>query len=173
MRNMTAFHLSSLRVGILIAAGAGVLAACSSESNERLGVGQERLSSFRTNAEPASIPADDAPSPGVADRSGWESVAIVVPMDATAHQPSYRLPPFGADEALNARQRGAYPDHASCLETAGNPGARAAEGVVAPLQAAGEIVLFPFASIFGSPPWARAASPALAYERSRQPGKAQ
>ncbi len=137
---------------------------CSAARQDRLGVGETRLPAF---AEPSALLANDAPSPGLMDRSGWEVATIDVPLDSTVHQPAYRIAAWKPERSPTARQRGAYPDRESALDGGSKSvGARIAEAFVAPLGAALEIVLFPVRAVM-SPPWSEAASPASDYERSR------
>lgn len=144
--------------------GVCVLAGCSSAPNDRLSVGGDALPALETSAGVAR--ADDVPSAGVMDRSAWAPVILRSGVDATHHQPTYRFGPVYANSALRARQRGAFPNVATCLETEGDAGACIGEALAAPVLAAGEIVLFPFGAIFVQPPWADALSPSLGYERT-------
>lgn len=157
------------RISLQLACGAcltGMLAGCSSSPNDRLAVGDAALPAFMPDDDRG--PTDDVASNGILDRSGWEPVTLVVPVDSTHHQPHYRTPPIYAGRVRTARQTGSYPDTDSSLQTEGDVGARVAEGCAAPLQAAGEILLFPFAAIFTAPPWAASVSPTLSYERVRR-----
>lgn len=88
--------------------------------------------------------ADDAPSLSGVDRSDWNTVTYLVPVDGVGHRPIYR-----SDHRLlhyTARQRLEHPTAESALELDGQPQApihaeEVAETLSQPLIALGEAVL--------------------------------
>jgi hypothetical protein len=167
--------------------GAGILAlaACASllpgcvESNSRNRIGEDlALPAFQPGTRVLSSEdvqrADDTASLTSLDRSGWEPVAIAVPVDGVRHRPEYRfLAPIGARDLR--RQRREYPTAISALDLDGGSSssqARFFESILTPIHASIELVRLPFVMIMDRP-WQETWSPLgpESYERVKNRGE--
>lgn len=167
--------------------GAGIfaLAACVCslsgcvESNSRNRVGDDiTLPAFQPGSRVLSSEdaqrADDTASLTSLDRSGWEPVAITVPVDGVRHRPEYRFfAPVGPSDL--GRQRGEYPTAISALDLdGGRPSSRARffESILTPIHASIELVRLPFVMIMNRP-WQETWSPLgpESHERVRYGGE--
>ena len=105
-------HRTRSLVAILGAAAA--LSGCTSPENDRFRFGEDgMIPAFQSDA--AALPTDDQiPSVTGLDRSNWEPVVFVVPVQGTAHQPTYAPGVFDLDSL--PRQRGDYPTVETSLD---------------------------------------------------------
>ncbi len=107
-----------------------------------------------TGVRPASTASPDTPSLSATtfSRDHWAVARFSVPLDAPAHQPTYRsAQPDGPNDL--ARQRGDYPTAESALDSTSRraAGQEIAEGFAAPLWAAFDLGLMPARALLRSP----------------------
>lgn len=151
-----------------------LLAACSSPLNQgRLIGGEVALDAVTPELErgerewqPISVVS--------LDRSNWEEMRFLVPLDAAEHQPIYTQHPHQLWQT--ARQRGEYPTAETALdtETVDMMDEQALELLVAPVSALFDIAMFPARAVagavgdetWGAHPWETVASPLEPYERA-------
>ncbi len=167
--------------------GAGIIALAASvcflpgcvESNSRNRVGDDiTLSAFQPGSRVLSSEdaqrANDTASLTSLDRSGWEPVAITVPVDGVRHRPEYRFfAPIGTSDL--GRQRGEYPTAISALDLdGGRPSSQARffESILTPIHSSIELVRLPFVMIMHRP-WQETWSPLgpESYDRVRYGGE--
>lgn len=150
---------------ILMLLGAATLAGCANLNQEPT-IGDHAVLRSLTPA-PAhdwSAPAEPSLTAGLS-RDHWGATEFLVPLDGTAHQPTYIL--FGVDPGppMSARDRGGYPSMATSLDIEGNAGAEAFNLFAAPVLAGAEIGASPVHAIL-LPPWTTVQSPGVPYERA-------
>lgn len=88
------------------------LAGCTHESNDRHRLGESgTLPAFTVS--PHTLPPINPGITGL-DRDNWEPITLLIPVNGTAHQPTYTTSAF--DTATLARQRGEFPTAESALE---------------------------------------------------------
>lgn len=148
---------------VLLGAAALAVGGCAHEQNDRLRLGRcEKLPVFRV--EPHELPPA-GPSVTGLDRSDWEPVVFVVPVNGVAHSPQYRPPVFDLDTL--GRQRGDFPTVLEALDK-GEPDA--GEDIWLAARAHGWAVLDALALVprlVIRPPTATNWSPRVSYERVR------
>lgn len=150
-----------------------ILPGCAMPENDRATIGQTMRPEALTPAvrpAPATTPIGAAPAgePSVIglDRSHWAATRVHVPVDGTAHGPTYAKRLHSADRT--ARQRGEYPDAGSALElTDGSLWQQQGEALANHGFAALDTLLI-IPRLIWSPPWRERWSPDVAYERSWQ-----
>jgi len=139
------------------------------DSNSRTTIGE-------TVVLPAMVPSppipeayqQDGPSLTGLDRSNWEAVTFLVPVDGTHHRPSYADPFFLTD--VTRRQRGEYPSLESSLDLDGALyGDKAScqrfeEGFLVPGRALVDAVSIPV-RLIGEPQTWEYVSPKVNYQR--------
>ncbi|HLO39869.1 MAG TPA: hypothetical protein VK176_02510 [Phycisphaerales bacterium] len=159
-----------------------ILGGCVAE-NDRLTVGHEvELEAF-TPDEPRferlapTTVSPDKPFPAFPagdhsvksmDRSNWTEQTVLVPVDGTAHRPTYAE----SVELKNstARQRGEFPTALSALElTGGFTDEQLVETFTTPLVVFGSGVIVPFRLLI-DPQWNIHYSPKRTYDRWPTPG---
>ncbi len=153
------FHSRSFVV--LVGTGACLIGGCApNAANDRMWLGDGVV------VEGAAL----EPTPGAPglDREKWAKTTVVVPVDGTAHSPTYtgwwHLPE-------TARERGEYPTALTALETGdGYQATRRVEAAASPVIAAAETVGAPVGAIL-YPPVERRWSPNVGYERTRPAGQ--
>ena len=150
------------------------LAGCISPQNDRITIGRSvRLETFeppRTDAAPSVPDTLLAPSVVSIDRSNWKRTEVLVPVDGTAHNPTYARRIVETNKTR--RQRGLYPTSSSALElTAGSEGAQQREAFYNVVRAASDVV-FIVPRMLWRAPWRTDASPDEAYARYWHPGLA-
>ncbi len=97
------------------------------------------------------------------DRSNWDRTVVAVPVDGTAHHPTYVQRLIVTDST--ARQRQEYPTAESALElTQGSGETQAWEAPLQSVQAFRDLLLGPF-RLIGQPPWRVRWSPDESYAR--------
>lgn len=167
---------------LVLSASLAALAGCVSPANDRitdgrgpdLGGAKQEAFTARSGAAGAATPTaqpTDATAPEIRgrsitslDRSAWPTTTITLPVDGTAHRPTYQRNVIIATRT--ARQRGEYPTAESALElTAGSSDAQTAEAALQHARAVGDLVLLPL-RIVGQPPWATRWSPDQGYARA-------
>ena len=163
-----------MRRVVIVSARAGLAVAligCQT-SNDRTSIGNsvslEAISGTSATAgDPTYTPSglhDDPPSITSLDRSNWEQERFLVPVDGTAHQPTYATRFHFTDDT--ARQRGEYPTVDSVLEeTDSFSTAELAEAGAAPFIAAFDVPAF-FVRVFYAQPWDERYSPQESYQRT-------
>lgn len=103
----------------LLGATTAMFTGCTRDKNDQLRLGAcEVLPVFQT--EPHQLPPA-GPSVTGLDRSNWEPMVYVVPVNGVAHQPQYAPPVF--DLGTLARQRGDFPTALDALDK-GEPDVR-------------------------------------------------
>ncbi len=141
------------------------LGGCALHYNDSLalrdGVHLEALSPH----QPSAAPADDQPSVTSVEREGWEPSRILVPVDGTAHNPTYvRVRP---KVQRMSRQLGDYPTEMSSLELPWNTaGIEAWDAVRQPFRALGNAILLPIRVVAYRWPWDVMQSPREYHERA-------
>lgn len=155
--------------GVVVAAVAAGTAAggCAIDRNDRPTIGGELL---LPALEPApELPAADAgpwrrasgpidAPPLTFERDNWDAVTFVVPVDGTAHWPTF-TGPLRVTDPESRRKEGLYPTLLSALETRQmDLGDSAWEVTAAPFVALGEIVLIPVRA-FTAPAWGEVQTP--------------
>jgi hypothetical protein len=158
----------------LILLAALPLAGCVTPENDRSTVGRsvrlEALSPAPTRpagpqmAIPVGTTVAQEPSVTGLDRENWQPTRIHIPVDGTAHRPTYAKRVHIAD--ATARQRGEYPNGETALQLTGGTlrdqqlEALANHGIAA----LDTLLLLP--SLVWSPPWRIRWSPDVAHERT-------
>ena len=166
-------HTATMTLAGLLAAAA-LLAGCVTPENDRGTIGRSvRLEAFTAApAQPAGPdmsvpvgqPVPQEPSIRGLDRGHWTSTRIFVPVDGTAHRPTYAKRVHLAD--ATARQRGEYPNAETALELTGDSlsdqqlEALANHGIAA----LDTLLLLP--AMVWQAPWRVRWSPDVAYERT-------
>jgi hypothetical protein len=150
---------------------AAFLSGCISLENDRDTVGRGlKLEAFESPRAPeqAVVPADlVAPSVVAIERDNWQKTEILVPVDGTAHRPTYSR----REDATNKsrRQRELYPTATSSLElSAGSEGQQQSEAFYNVARALSDIVFLPFRMLWRAP-WRTDVSPEDAYVRYGHP----
>jgi hypothetical protein len=161
----------------VVVLAAAFLSGCIAEQNDRMTIGRSlQLETFYPPAAaepPAGVPvlAEQPPSLTGIIRSEWEPTVIFVPVDGTAHHPTYAEYLRLAD--ATTRQRREYPTPTSALElTEGSEQDQAWEAVGnIGLTLLDLIVLVP--RLVVEPAWRVRWSPDVAYARYWYPDAAQ
>jgi len=160
-----------------------MLAACVTPENDRTTVGHGpaaykpeaitpdsgRAGNTTPGIEPqARTPRSSEPTLAGLDRSNWERTTLMVPVDGTAHRPTYVQRIIGTNSS--ARQRREYPTAESALEmTQGSGHDQSIEAPLQHAQAAYDLVLG-LPRMFLQLPYRTRWSPDESYERAwRQP----
>lgn len=150
---------------------AACLAGCISPENDRDTIGRGlKLEAFEAAKAPeqAVVPADlVAPSVVSIERDNWQATQILVPVDGTAHRPTYAR----REDATNKsrRQRELFPTASSALAlSAGSEGQQQREMLYNQIHALSDIVFLPFRMLWRAP-WRVDASPEDAYSRYAHP----
>ncbi len=148
-----------------------VLQGCISPENDRDTIGRSlRLEIFEpARAAPAQVIPAGLVSPSVAsvERDNWAKTEIVVPVDGTAHNPTYNRRSIATDKSR--RQRELYPTALTALDlAAGSETQQQREAFRNALKGVADIVFLPFRMIKRAP-WRTDASPDAAYARSWHP----
>lgn len=98
--------LLALPLGALVAGG------CTRDVNDRLELGADvELPALQPQA---CEPFGATPTVHGLDRSHWEPMVYLVPVNGVAHMPPYAPPTYGLE--ATSRQRGEFPDAAGSLE---------------------------------------------------------
>ncbi len=143
----------------------GALTGCVSDKNESLALRNTVLMEALGPPQPGIALTSESPSVTRIDRSEWETTPIAVPVDGTAHFPTYVRVRSTVKET--PRQQGVYPTDESCLDLlAGTEEKQQWEAVTQPFRAAGNILLMVPRMIFYRQPWESLESPREFYERS-------
>lgn len=147
-------------------------AGCAGPLNNEVSVGQAWLPSTFDTRDDAIAAVDSQPpvEPSITsiDRTDWPSTRILAPNDRPAHQPLYTQPWFATHyRGLERRRTGKYPTQQSALQmpTAADVKGQAREGLVSPVAAAVDLILFPIRAIF-APPWQRTRTGFMPYDRT-------
>jgi hypothetical protein len=145
--------------------GLCILGGCSNPRNEGLALHDSVLMEALGPPGPGIALTGDSPSVTKIDRSDWEVTPIAVPVDGTAHYPTYVRVRSLVRET--ARQRGVYPMEESALDQGGETeDSQQAEGLVQPLRVLSNTLLLPIRMIFYRWPWENTLqSPRGFYER--------
>ncbi|MEL6329378.1 MAG: hypothetical protein AAFR38_06920 [Planctomycetota bacterium] len=148
------------------------LVGCAGQKNDRpvLG-GRVVVPALDTGSEGAPLTdPEDWGGPGEAtttvSRAGWSRQEFLVPVDGTAHGPTWATRLVLADGRIE-RSGGLYPSPESALDLKTNARAAASEGIVTPMIALGDVALMPV-RLFVSPLWGEQRSPRVVYKRWRQ-----
>lgn len=115
--------------------------ACVTEENDDPAIaGKIRLEALTPAPVNESLAPVDRPHT-VAERDQWEPILVLVPPDSVAHHPLYRTR-FGEADT-NRRERGEYPTPLSSLDltTRSSERDQQREALLAPLVAAGDVLL--------------------------------
>jgi hypothetical protein len=158
----------------LALAAALPLAGCITPENDRTTIGRSvRLEALSPApgrpagpdlAVPVGTQVVQEPSITGLDRAHWQPTRLQVPVDGTAHRPTYAKRVHFADRT--ARQRGEYPNAETALQlTGGSLGDQQLEALANPAMAALDTLLL-IPRIIWSPPWRVRWSPDVAYERT-------
>lgn len=152
-------RLAAVGSPLLVACAAIGLAGCTGHLNRADGLISASSTDGSVSNElpdlagrmPGALPANETPSlNGGLDRSTWTPTVVRIERRQVEAQPHY------ATERLydhsTARERGEWPTPLTSLEVSGNGGAAALEGVVAPFNAAFDLVAFP-CRLFRAAPW--------------------
>ncbi len=139
-------------------------AGCVHERNESLALHDTILMEALGPEGPGIALTSESPSVTQISRSEWEPTTILVPVDGTAHYPTY-VRVFSTVEATR-RQRGEYPTELSALDLDGGSESKQQwEAVTQPFRAIGNALLILPRMIFYRRPWETLQSPREAYER--------
>jgi hypothetical protein len=148
-----------------------LLTGCVSPENDRDTIGRAtKLEAFETPKAAESVvvpPALAAPSVIGIERGNWQKTVILVPVDGTAHKPTYarRI----TDTNKTRRQRSLYPTATSSLELGGgSEGQQQSEMLYNQLMTLGDLIFWPFRMIWRAP-WRTDASPDEGYSRYAHP----
>lgn len=148
----------ALAIGLAVAAG--TLTGCTKRLNNGTGVGSgERRFESPTiaNRAPTAAEVESAEYPVASasltslDRDNWQPIRVSVPNALPAHQPIYHGESFS--NTTTERTRGRYPtyDSVTVLTNANGQEAQIREAVMAPLMAAGDILLWPARAVYKRP----------------------
>lgn len=177
MKRAAAGCASGIRIsgGVIGVAGLCWLAGCAGPLNNEVSIGQAWL--------PATLdPAENRVEPFVAgqmvepvepsvtslDRSNWGQTRLLVPNDLPSHQPRYtEWWLVTGYEGVPRRKLGRYPTAESALHMPdeADVAAETREGLVSPVAAAIDVVLFPIRAI-AARPWQRTRTGLHPYERA-------
>lgn len=144
---------------------------CISPANDRDTIGRSlRLEALDPpKAAPAQVIPAGLVSPSVAsvERDNWAKTEFIVPVDGTAHNPTYNRRSIATDKTH--RQRELYPTAMTALELAsGSEGQQQREAFRNVIKGVSDIVFLPFRMLRRAP-WRTDASPDAAYARSWHP----
>jgi hypothetical protein len=143
---------------------AAMAAGCVHERNESLALHDTILMEALGPERPGIALTSESPSVTRIDRSGWEPTTVVVPVDGTAHFPTY-VRVFSTVKETR-RQRGEYATELSALDLdGGSESKQQLEAVTQPFRALGNALLILPRMIFYRRPWQTLQSPRQAYER--------
>lgn len=148
-----------------------VLSGCISPENDRATIGRSLRLEFLEASNPptgGAVPAGlVSPSVAGVERDNWASTEILVPVDGTAHTPTYNRRATATNKTR--RQRDLYPTTMSALELAnGSEGQQQRETLYNLIKAASDIPFLPFRMLRRAP-WRTDASPDDGYARSWHP----
>ena len=148
-----------------------MMAGCISPENDRITLGNSlRLESFEASrpAEERVVPAGlVAPSVVSIERDNWRTTEILVPVDGTAHNPTYARRVIKANKTR--RQRNLYPTSNTALELyGGSEGQQQKEALYNDFRAFTDL-LFLLPRMVWRAPWRTDASPDEAFVRYWHP----
>ncbi|MBX3376618.1 MAG: hypothetical protein KF678_06400 [Phycisphaeraceae bacterium] len=153
-----------------VCAAASLAGGCMSPQNDRITAGSSvRLEVFDAAPRGAErLPASlVAPSVVSIERENWKTTEVLVPVDGTAHKPTYARRVI--ESGRTRRQRNLYPTATSALElTGGSEGEQQREAAYNVVRAWSD-VLFLLPRMIWRAPWRVDASPDEAYARYWHP----
>lgn len=152
---------------VMAAAVSGMVSGCVTPSNDRVTTGHgprgAKMEAFtadsgRAGRRDAPAPQSSAgPSLQGISRDNWTATTYLVPVDGTAHRPTYTRRVIGTNSA--ARQRREMPTADTALElTQGSGNDQALEALLQQGNAALDVVLLPIRLVW-QPPWTTMWSP--------------
>lgn len=148
---------------LIVAASALALGACAHHDNNRLTIGKTVELPALSGTAPGIAVTSTEPSVTTVDRADWEPLAFDVPIDGTAHRPTYLRVRTTVRET--ARQRGESPTAESALDlVAGTHRQQRREAMTQPFRALGNAFLVVPRMVYHRP-WKTVYSPREGYQR--------
>ncbi|MFM9996647.1 MAG: hypothetical protein ACKVU4_12715 [Phycisphaerales bacterium] len=148
---------------LIVAASALALGSCAHQNNSRLTIGTTVELPALSGAGAGIAAAGAQPSVTTIERANWEPLAFDVPIDGTAHRPTYVRVRSRVQET--PRQRGDAPTPESSLDlVAGTHGRQRREALTQPFRALGNALLVVPRMVYHRP-WKTVYSPREAYQR--------